>query len=166
MKIIQAIKTGSAVGTILCFIWTLAGCKAGKELPTQHEKKISIARDHDGLAAGLDPRAKQMILKHREDVARIDRESEEIKIGIQYYQQQNYPNALEHYLTAHQVAVGPKGVTGLLIAETYGKLGRYDDAIKMLQKMIDTKQYNEDGNAKAEELIRQYRQQLTQPASE
>ncbi|MFT5207863.1 MAG: hypothetical protein ACI9CF_001623 [Candidatus Omnitrophota bacterium] len=64
-----------------------------------------------------------------------------------------------HYLKAQELTVGPKGVIMTIIAETYHKLSRYDDAVAILQVSIDTNQWNEEGETKARTLIDQYRQE-------
>ena len=142
----------------LCFM-TLTTSSCANQGTTEPQR---IERDADGMPIGLDPRAKKMALEHRESINLIDQSFAEERRGDQFFKAGNYEQALTHYLKAREFTVGPKGVIITIIAETYQKLGRYDEAIAILQESIDTNQWNAEGNANAHAVIEQYRQQTHQ----
>jgi tetratricopeptide (TPR) repeat protein len=115
-------------------------------------------RDTDGFLVGLDPRVKKMALEHREAVHRIDSSFANEREGDRLFRIGDYEKALVHYLKAQELTDGPKGVIMNIIAETYQKLGRYDDAIAILQESIDTNQWNEEGKTNTRALIEKYQE--------
>lgn len=139
---------------IVCLLtWIISVSNISCARATTNDSK-KIERDADGLAVDLDPWVKKMALEHRENVKRIDQSFAEERKGDQFFNVGDYEQALVHYFKAQELTDGPKGVIMHIIAETYRKLRRYDDAIAILQKSIDTNQWNDVGKANAREFIK------------
>ena len=88
--------------------------------------------------------------QYQREIRAIDEAHQHIQSGDFYSRQDRFDKAAEEYEKAY--LIGEKAVSGLLLAQTYGKLGRYDDGVKLLNNMIQKHQLSEHGVQNAKEL--------------
>ena len=75
----------------------------------------------------------------------INQSWDHIELGDEYFKSQNYKSAAAEFEMAYDTTYGSKSLSGLKLAESYEKLGRFDDAINLLDQMIIKKQLSQAG---------------------
>ena len=100
----------------------------------------------------LSPEARQRLDEHRRDIQAIDQAWDHIGNGNASFKAGDYEKAAVAYEKAYSVGKTQRHVSGFHLAETYEKLGRYDDAIAILDNMIKNRETNEYGIKKANEM--------------
>lgn len=83
----------------------------------------------------------------------IDDAHEYMRKGDYFNRRNEFDKAAEEYKKAYMIDIGSRAVSGFLLAETYEKLGRYDDAIAQLNQMIQNHELSELGIQDAKEMI-------------
>ncbi len=108
---------------------------------TSMRSKLTVESTNDkGIFVG----EKQRLVDTNSDYARqvkaIDDASAYERAGNSYYQSGNFERAIEEYKKAYSIKGGLAHATaGFELAETFEKLGRYDEAISVLDDMIQKK---------------------------
>ena len=75
-----------------------------------------------------------------------------IELGDQYVKSGDYDSAVEAYKKAYSVKVANRSVSGIILAETYEKLARYDEGIQIINDMIKDNVLNENGITRVNEI--------------
>ena len=75
----------------------------------------------------------------------INQSWDHIEQGDEYFKSQNYQSAAEEFKMAYVTNYGSKSLSGLKLAESYEKLGRFNDAIDVLDQMIIKNQLSQTG---------------------
>ncbi len=88
--------------------------------------------------------------EYRKQVKGIDDAWENIGIGNSYYQAGDYEKALESYRKAYAMDKGSQTFIGFKLIETYEKLKRYDDALAILDDIVNPN-WSQKGIQKASE---------------
>jgi tetratricopeptide (TPR) repeat protein len=70
---------------------------------------------------------------------------DDIELGNSYKRAGQYEEAIKAYKKAYEIDSGNRILTGRLIAETYEKLSRYDEAIAMIDEILKTQPLGEYG---------------------
>lgn len=83
--------------------------------------------------------------EHQKTLQGIDKAWDFIGIGSKHFKAGEFEKAAEAYEKSYAADPGSRHVSGQDLARTYEKLGRYDDAIKLLNQMIENKEMNEFG---------------------
>lgn len=83
--------------------------------------------------------------EHQKRLRAIDEASKSMMNGDRFFRQGEFEKAAEAYEKSYAADPGSRHVSGQDLARTYEKLGRYDDAIKLLNQMIENKEMNEFG---------------------
>jgi hypothetical protein len=84
------------------------------------------------------------------DIKRIDDAWDSIRMGDQYYRDQDYDNAIRYYLLAYNKGGMTRGMSGILLAKSYAKSNQYNKALKILDQ-LDNEVFNKQ-NLEANEL--------------
>lgn len=128
---------------------------------------FSIKRSHDGkgILVGtrqpqfeekdpdkLSPETRKRVEEYRADVKAINDAHQYSMAAYQFEKNGEINKAAEMYLKAYETDKGSRHVSGFYLAETYEKLGRYDDAIVILDNMVKNREVNENGIQKANEM--------------
>ena len=94
---------------------------------------------------------------HQIAIKTIDEAWDYIRLGNSYYRSENYQEAVKAYEKSYAIGGGSKAVSGFKLAETYAKLGRNDEAIAQLDRMIQNRELSElgiqDANALKSKLL-------------
>lgn len=98
---------------------------------------------------------KELILarktSHQNNLSQIDKIHSHLHSGNKFYRENNFKAAADEYMQAYQL--GEKALSGVLLAQVYEKMARYDEAIALLNSMIDKKQLSELGTQDAKAMI-------------
>ena len=78
---------------------------------------------------------------------------DDIESGDAYIRSGDNEKAALSYEKAYVIGFSNQHVSGMELARTYEKLGRYDEAIALLNQMMEKKQLSEAGIQTAQELI-------------
>jgi len=89
---------------------------------------------------------------HEANLRAIDEAAEYIRIGDRNSKAGNLQEAAAAYKTAYSIGGGSKAVSGLLLAEVYEQLGRYDEGIALLDEMMAKPYLSENGIQNADEI--------------
>ena len=111
--------------------------------------------DNKGIFVG----EKQKMIKDAPDhvgdywkqVKAIDDASAYETSGNAYYRDSDFEKAAQEYKKAY--LIGDRAVSGFKLAETYEKLGRYNEAIDLLNNMVKNRELSELGIQDAKEMI-------------
>ena len=106
--------------------------------------------------------------QHQKDIRAIHQAGEHIRRGNFYDDTGQYEQAAGAYQNAYSVDRGSRAVSGLKLAMTYEKLARYDDAITLLDQMIQNGELSANGvkNANAiKSRLLAAKNQANQPAA-
>lgn len=109
-------------------------------VPTSHQN----SKIHPGIL--------QDQKNHEASLRAIDESWEFIRVGDRYSKVGNLQKAADAYKNAYSIGGGSRAVSGLLLAETYEKLGRYDEGIALLDEMIAKPYLSENGIKNANEI--------------
>ncbi len=91
----------------------------------------------------MDKAAPDYAAKYWQQVRSIDESEGYIRSGNSYFKIGRYEEAAQAYTKAY--SVGDRAVSGFKLAETYERLGKYDEAIALLDQMVQRRQLSELG---------------------
>lgn len=89
---------------------------------------------------------------HQAALKAIDEASEYRLRGDVFFKQDLFNEAAEEYKKAYTMDITTRAVSGLLLAMTYEKLGKYDEGIALLDQMIQNGELSEKGIQNANEI--------------
>ena len=90
--------------------------------------------------------------EHEASLRAIDAAAEQIRKGNSYDDVNQLEEAAKAYKAAYSIGGGSRAVSGLKLAMTYEKLGRYDEGIGLLDEMIAKPYLSEKGIQNANEI--------------
>ncbi|MFH1800117.1 MAG: tetratricopeptide repeat protein [Candidatus Omnitrophota bacterium] len=130
---------------------------SGSSVQPIGEKGISVG-SRSGAFISMDAKQKphpetlKEVEDYKRDIKAIDDAWANIRTGSSYFKNGDYAKAAEAYEKAYVIGGGIKHVSGFDLADVYEKLGRYDDAVTVLDNMIKNRETNEYGIQKASEI--------------
>ena len=119
--------------------------KDSKELVVQ-------SLDDKGIFVGEKSKAVIRQEEHNEALRSVDKAWDNITIGDVRSKVNDYKGAVIAYKKAYDIGGNSKALSGLLLAETYEKLGRYDEGIALLDQMIQNRELSANGVKNANEI--------------
>ena len=90
------------------------------------------------------PETRKSVEEYEANVRAIDESWNNIAIGDNHFKLGQYQDALVAFEKAYRADPGSRTFVGYKLIETYEKLGRYDDALALLNDMI-TPKWSEQG---------------------
>ena len=75
-----------------------------------------------------------------------------IRLGDQFFKNEDYAKAAEAYKRAYSIRNGSKAVSGLWLVRSYEKLGRYGEGIALLDQMTERGELSQKGTQNANEI--------------
>ena len=114
---------------------------------TYHIRPNLVVRSmgESGIYVGDKDRALTATSQHERDIKAIHETGEYIRLGNSYDDMARYDEAAKAYEKAYSLDRGSRAVSGLKLAMTYEKLGRYDDGIILLDQMIKNAELSANG---------------------
>ncbi len=95
---------------------------------------------------------RKRVEQHESDVNTLNEGWKYIGIGDDLFNANRYAEAAEAYKKSYEIDRGGRPVSGFLLAETYEKMGKYDEAISLLDALIKDGVLSENGIQKANEI--------------
>jgi len=109
--------------------------------------------DNKGIFVGDKSKAMIEQEEHNQALRAIDQASSFEREGDQYFKLAQYEEAVEAYKKSYSIKGGlSEATSGLLLVQTYEKLGRYDEGITLLDQMIEKHQLSQKGIQNANEI--------------
>jgi|GEM_PF-2461618 len=91
--------------------------------------------------------------RHIQDLQKIDQSHDHIEKGDILFRAENFEKAAKEYEQAYAINAGySKAVSGLLLVQTYERLGLNDSGINIIDQMIDNGYLSENGIKNAQEI--------------
>ncbi|GEM_PF-4391130 len=120
---------------------------------TREKKTVTVQKiDGKGIFVG----APNMVPRAESKQEQITREVayawDNISAGENYFASGQYEQAVVAFKKAYAVEMGSQALSGFKLAETYEKLGSYDEAIALLDNMIAKRQLSALGVQDANEM--------------
>lgn len=90
--------------------------------------------------------------EHEQSLRNIDNAWNYIGAGDEHIKNGMLAEALDAYKKSYAIGGGARAVSGLLLADTYEKLGRYDEGIVLLDEMIAMRYLSKNGIRNANQI--------------
>ena len=91
--------------------------------------------------------------EHRRELVEVDKAHDHIEKGDLFSRQGDFEKAAEEYKQAYAINAGfSKAVSGLLLAQTYEKMGRYEEGMSILDQMVQNGNLSDQGIQNANEI--------------
>ena len=91
--------------------------------------------------------------QYQREIQEDDTAHDHIRQGDLLARQGQLAGAAEEYKKAYSIGGISRAVSGTLLAQTYEKLGQYDEASTLLNQMIEKRQLSETGIQDAKAMI-------------
>lgn len=122
---------------------------------TQDGKGVFVGEkglvSNENNSTNLSPETRERVQKHQKDIRAVDVAWEKKAAGDDHFKSGEYELAVQAYLVAYQQNTFSKTMIGYKLIESYEKLYRYDDALAILDDMVD-KKWSPQGLEKADKI--------------
>lgn len=109
-------------------------------------------QDKETEAQKWSPETRRRVEQHESNVIALNEGWKYIGIGNDFFRTQRYSEAAEAYKKSYELDRGGRPVSGFKLAETYEKLGNYNDAVSLLDELINENVLSETGVENAKKM--------------